>query len=340
MLRIKALKFSLICFLAGLFMISCLFSPAYPQVTHKKTEPLEKRVSELEKELARLKKEIDFYNLTQLPDYLILCEKRIPLKRDDVRERFEREMLQFLENKGLLVILIKRYFKYYNLINDEIKKFGLPPDLIFLVIAESYLNPRALSKAEAAGLWQFIKETGKKEGLFINDHLDERYNIKKATRSALMHLKKLNEEFNDWFIAIAAYNAGAARLREAIANQDTRDFFDLFLPEETERYIFRIISLKEIILNRERYGIMIDEKSLYKPFVLKEVMIETDRETHISIFAKAMGVSFKAFRDINLHLRRYRLPKGVYLINVPADKYDVFMKNIKDYTYISILREK
>jgi len=316
-----------------------MFSCVYPQVIHKKTETLEKRVVELEKELARLKKEIDFYN-TNLPEHLTLCEKTIPLKRDDIRERFEREMFQLLENKGLMVILIKRYFKYYNVINDEIKRFGLPSDLIFLVLAESYLNPRALSKAEAAGLWQFIKETGKKEGLFINDHIDERYNIKKATRSALKHLKKLNEEFNDWFIAMAAYNAGAARLRDAISNQDTRDFFDLFLPEETERYIFRIISLKEIILNREKYGIRVEEKSLYTPVVLKEVMIDVEKETHISVLAKAMDVSFKVFRDVNLHLRRYRLPKGVYTINVLGDKYSAFMKNIKDYPYVRVLSEK
>lgn len=338
MLSLKILRYCLFCFLTAFFMNLCIFSCVYPQ--YKKTEALERRVGELEKELARLKKEVDFYNLTNLPEHLTLCEKKISLKRDDLRERFEREMLQFLENKGLLVILIKRYFKYYNVINDEIKKFGLPSDLIFLVLAESYLNPRALSKAEAAGLWQFIKETGKKEGLFINDHIDERYNIKKSTRSALMHLKKLNEEFNDWFITMAAYNAGAARLREAISNQGTRDFFDLFLPEEAERYIFRIISLKEIVLNREKYGIRIDENSLYKPVILKEIMIEIEKETHISVFAKAMDVSFKVFRDANLHLRRYRLPKGVYTINVLGDKYSVFMKNIKEYPHICILREK
>lgn len=327
-------------FICLIFLLLGVISTAFTQTIQKKPEPLEKRVTELEKEVARLKREMEFYDLSHLPEHLILCEKKIPLTRVDIRERFEREMLQFLENKGLLVILIKRYFKYYNLINEEIKKFGLPQDLIFLVIAESYLNPRALSKAEAAGLWQFIKETGKKEGLFINDHIDERYNIKKATRSALTHLKKLNEEFNDWFIAMAAYNAGVARVREAISNQETKDFFDLFLPEETERYIFRIISIKEIILNREKYGIKIDDRSLYKQVALKEVVMEIDKDIHISVFAKAMELSFKAFRDYNLHLRRYRLPKGVYTINVPVEKYDVFVKNIKNHQNIGILREK
>ncbi len=321
-------------------VLSCCIGDLYAQVSMKRGDTIEKRLSELEKEVSRLKKEVDFYDLSHLPDHLILCDKKIPLNRDDVRERFEREMLQFLENRGLLTILIKRYFKYQGLINEETKKQSLPNDLIFLVITESYLNPRALSKANAAGMWQFIKETGKREGLYIDESIDERYNIKRATKAGLTHLKKLNEEFNDWFIAMAAYNAGAARLREAIANQNTKDFFDLFLPEETERYIFRIISLKEAILNRERYGIKIDEKSLYKQVSLREVIIETSREIHISTLSESMSLPFKIFRDYNLHMRRYRLPKGIYSVNVPSEKVSLFLKNMNNYPYIKVLREK
>ena len=217
---------------------------------------------------------------------------------------------------------------------------SLPSDLIYVAVTESYLLPRAVSKANAAGMWQFMKETGKKEGLYINEHVDERYNIKKATKSALMHLKKLHEQFGDWFIAMAAYNAGAGRLREAMENQGTRDFFELYLPEETERYIFRILSLKEIVLNKERYGLNLSEKDLYKPILIHEVLLETDREIHTSILAKCMDVPYKIFRDYNLHIRKYRLPKGVYSINVPYDKQEIFLKKLKNYTYISVNREK
>jgi len=326
--------------IATSLILSCYIEDLYAQTSQRRGDTIDKRLSELEKEVARLKKEVDFYDLSNLPDNLILCDKKVPLNRDDIRERFEREMLQFLENKGLLTILIKRYFKYQGLINEEIKRQSLPGDLIFLVITESYLNPRALSKANAAGMWQFIKETGKREGLYIDESIDERYNIKRATKAGLTHLKKLNEEFNDWFIAMAAYNAGAARLREAIANQNTKDFFDLFLPEETERYIFRIISLKEAILNRERYGIRIDEKSLYKQVALREVIIETSREIHIAVLSESMDLPFKIFRDYNLHMRRYRLPKGIYSVNVPSDKVSPFIKNVSNYPYIKVLREK
>ncbi len=320
-----------------LFCISAL--PVTAQVSQKKGLTVEKRVSDLEAEVARLKKEVEIYNVDGLPDVLMLCDKKILLSRSDIRERFEREFFQFLENKGLMTIVIKRYFKYSNMINEETQKTGLPSDLIFLVITESYLNPRALSRANAAGMWQFIKETGKREGLFINDNIDERFNMKKATRSALAHLKRLNGEFGDWLIAMAAYNAGAGRLREAIENQGTRDFFELYLPEETERYIFRILSLKEIILNRDRYGFNIVDKDLYKPLNVYEVRIETDREVHASNIAKCMDVSYKTFKDYNLQIRKYRLPKGTYYINVPYEKKEIFLKRLKNYPHISIIGE-
>jgi hypothetical protein len=133
-------------------------------------------------------------------------------------------------------------------------------------------------------LWQFIKETGKREGLYVTDYIDDRYNVKKATRSGLTHLKRLNNEFGDWLLAMAAYNSGPGRVREAINNQDTTDFFQMFLPEETERYIFRILAIKEIITERERFGIYVDERTLYKPVQIAEVTVELDQETHVSTF--------------------------------------------------------
>jgi membrane-bound lytic murein transglycosylase D len=327
-----------IVFAMGIF-IACLPSKADAQTALKKAPSLEKRVSDLEREVVRLRNETDIYTLEYLPDPFVLCDKKIPLQKDDVRERFEREFFQFLENKGLMTVLVKRYLMYYQLINAEIQRMGLSPDLIYLVINESYLNPRALSRANAAGLWQFIKETGKREGLFVNDHIDERYNIRKATRSALTHLKRLHGEFGDWFIAMAAYNAGAARLREAMENQESRDFFELYLADETERYIFRIAALKEIITNRDRFGIYIDEKALYKPVVLSEITVELDHETHVNVFAKCMEVPYRTFRHANVHLRRYRLPKGTYSINVPTEKKETFLRKLKNYPYVTVVAE-
>lgn len=302
---------------------------AQPSVEKKRTE-------DVEKDVLRLNKQVNMYNLDALPDFLTLCDKKVPIFREDIRERFEREFFLLLEHKGLLTTVAKRYFKYLPLISEEIQKQSLPADLVFLAVAESYLYPRSVSTASAGGMWQFIKETGRREGLEINDDIDERYNVRKSTQSALSHLKKLNGEFNDWFLAMAAYNAGAGRLREAVENQNTRDFFDMLLPEETERYLFRIIVLKEIISNRERYGITIKEKELYKPVMLAEVTLETDREIHSNMLAQAMEVSYRTFRMHNLQIRKYKMPRGIYHISVPAEKKDVFLKHMKDYSYITV----
>jgi len=310
------------------------------QTIQKKGNNLEKRVIELETEVTRLKKMTNIYSLDGLPETLILCDKKIPIFSDNIRERFEREFFQLLEDRGLLTLIVKRYFKYQSMINLETQKMSLPTDLIYLVITESYLNPRAVSRASAAGLWQFMKETGKGEGLQIDDYVDERYNIKKATKSALTYLKKMNSDFGDWLLAMAAYNGGPGRVKDAIENQNTKDFFELFLPQETERYIFRIMALKEIVLNREAYGIKIDDKDLYKPIIINEIIIETGKDVHVAILSKCMDEPFKIFRDNNLHLKKYRLPKGTYSINIPYEKKDIFLKNLKNYNYIKVVREK
>ena len=320
------------------FIVMVGFCPSAGAQTATKKAPAtaEKRLADVEKDILRIDREVNVFNLYALPDYLTLCDKKAPLVNEDVRERFERELYLFLQDRGNLTVVVKRYFKYLPMINEEIGKMGLPQDLIFLAIAESYLNPRASSSAGAAGMWQFIKETGKKEGLNINDNVDERYNMKRATRSGLAHLKRLYGEFNDWFIAMAAYNAGAARLREVLENQNSKDFFDLYLPEETERYVFRIIALKEIILHRDRYGIMIDESEFYRPVVLAEVNLDTSEELHTNVLAKAMEVSYRTFRIYNLHIKRYRLPKGSYRINVPVEKKEAFFKALRNCSYITV----
>lgn len=326
--------------LAGVFlMVLSIGDPVEAQLNNsKKTVSLEKKVSDLEQEVAVLRAMVDFAHLERHPESLVLCDKKVSLAQDELRERFEREHFQFLENRGLMTILVKRYFKYAGLINAEIQQMALPGDLIYLALTESYLNPRVVSKAQAGGLWQFMKETGKREGLSINDHVDERYNVKRSTRAALTHLRRLHGELGDWFLAMAAYNCGLGRVKEAVENQGTRDFVDLYLPEETERYVFRILALKDIITNRERYGIAIKEKELYKPVMITEVTIETSAETPVLTLARCADLSYKSFRDINIHLRKYRLPKGVYTINIPYEKRDVFLGKVKTSPGIALVR--
>jgi membrane-bound lytic murein transglycosylase D len=311
-------------------------SYAQPDNVQRKPQPPDKRISDLEKEIAGLQRDIGFLKVPPVPELITLCNKPIPLTAEDVRERFEREFFQMLEDRGLMTILVKRYAKFAPIISEEIHKVNLPLDLIFLALTESYLNPRVVSKANASGMWQFIKETGKREGLNVNDTVDERYSIARSTRSALSYLRKLHDEFGDWFLAMAAYNAGEGRIREATTNQDTRDFFELYLPEETDRYIYRIAAIKEIVANPKKYGLTIDQKDFYKPFIITEFTLEVKRDIHTVVLAQAMDVSYKTFRELNLHLRKYTLPKGFYYLCVPAEKKDTFLRRLKENQSLAI----
>ena len=279
--------------------------------------------------MASLKMEIGYLKMAPVPGQLSLCDKPIPLSNEDVREAFEREFYQFLENRGLLTILVKRYGKFLAVVSEEIESRNMPPDLIYLAIAESYLNPRAVSSASAGGLWQFIKDTGKREGLFINDEIDERYSVTRSTKSALGYLGKLHAEFGDWLVAMAGYNAGEKRVREVIANQNTRDFFEMFLPQETERYVYRIAALKEILANPHKYGLPLDKEDYYRPYAVADVVISLERETHTAVLAEAMELPYRTFREYNLHIRKYRLPRGTYHLYIPVEKKEIFLRRIK-----------
>lgn len=324
---------------AALLLVTSPLLAAEPDTGSKKAESMEKRVADLEKEVAGLRKELGYLKMPAVPDQLTLCGQAIPLTNPDVREDFEREFYQFLENKGLLTILVKRYGKFLSVVSSELQRSDMPSDLIYLAIAESYLNPRAASTANAGGMWQFLKDTGKREGLFINDHIDERYTVTRSTRSALLYLRKLRGEFGDWFLSMAAYNAGEGRLREAIANQNTRDFFQLFLPQETDRYIFRIAAIKEIVGNPKKYGLPIDKSDYYRPYAVSELTIECDREIHTAVLAEAMDLPYKIFREYNLQIRKYKLPRGVYHLYIPVEKKEIFLKGIRVSPDVTVRKE-
>jgi len=341
--------------IVALFLASSLFAESdtavkrpLPQTPDKRVTDLEnkrvadpenKKITDLEKEVAGLKREMAFLKIASVPDIVSLCDKPIPLMDEDIREDFEREFYQFLEHRGQLTIWVKRYEKFFAVVSEEIERMKMPPDLIYLAIAESSLNPRVTSRANAGGLWQFIKDTGKREGLYVNDNIDERYTVTRSTRSALGYLKKLYDEFGDWFVAMAAYNCGENRVREAIANQNTRNYFELFLPEETDRSVYRIAAIKEILGNPRKYGLPIEKADYYRPYAVAEVTIDLDREIHTSVFAQAMDLSYKVFREYNLHIRKYKLPRGVYRLYVPIEKKETFLKNIKTSPGVILQKE-
>lgn len=184
----------------------------------------------------------------KLSENLNFAGERVPLENQNVRERMDRELLvnTYWQSNGLL--LLKRANKYFPILEPLLKKYGLPDDFKFLAVAESAFIDET-SSAGAAGMWHFMKETGIEYGLEINSNVDERYNIEKSTEVAAKYLKKSKEKLGSWTLAAAAYNAGNFGVSSRLEYQKVSNYYDVLLPNETERYVLRIIALKEVMTN-------------------------------------------------------------------------------------------
>lgn len=255
----------------------------------------------------------------KLPSDLNLAGERVPLEMSDIKERMDRELLvnTYWQSNGLL--LIKRAHKYFPILEPLLKKYGLPDDFKYLCVAESALIDET-SSAGAAGFWHFMRGTGREYGLEINKNVDERYHIEKSTKVAAEYLKKSKERFGSWTLAAAAYNAGNARIAKSLKTQQVTSYYDALLPDETERYIFRIIALKEVLSNPKKYGFIFDKSDLYTLPKTRTVKVDTVI-TNIANFAKNFGTNYKELKLHNPWLRQNRLnnkSRKLYEIKIPV----------------------
>ena len=254
----------------------------------------------------------------QLPANLNLAGERVPIEIPDVKERMDRELLvnTYWQSNGLL--LIKRANQYFPILEPLLKKYGLPDDFKFLALAESGLIDET-SSVGAAGMWHFMKTTGKEYGLEINKNVDERYHIEKSTKVAAEYLKKSKDRLGSWTLAAAAYNAGNYGVASRLETQQVDNYYDALLPDETERYIFRILALKEVITNPRKYGFVFDESDLYTLEKTREIEVDT-AITNIASFAKNYGLNYKEFKKYNPWLRENHLnnkSRKLYQIKIP-----------------------
>jgi membrane-bound lytic murein transglycosylase D len=255
----------------------------------------------------------------KLPSELDLAGERVPLEINDVKERMERELLvnTYWQSNGIL--LLKRANKYFPILEPLLKKYNLPDDFKFLALAESGFTDET-SSAGAAGIWHFMRATGKEYGLEINDNVDERYNIQKSTEVAAEYLIKAKENLGSWTLAAAAYNAGNYGVSKRLESQQVHNYYDAKLPNETERYVFRILALKEIISNPKKYGFIFDSEDLYTIEKTRTVKVDTVI-TNLTLFAKKFGMNYKELKIHNPWLREHRLNNKshkLYEIKVPA----------------------
>lgn len=262
------------------------------------------------------------------------CGERVPLEIQDVKERFEREILISAGDRAQALLWLKRSRRFLPHIEQELKQNGMPDDLKYIIVAESALKPNAVSNKGAVGYWQFISETGKNYGLEINGNKDERRNFFNSTQAALSYLKNLCTMLGSWTLAAAAYNMGEEGLLAEMHEQETVDFYRLYLPNETQRYIFRIIAIKLIMQNPAAYGFKLTDKDYYQPIAFDTITLECEKDIPIKLIAKAAKTSFKEIKDLNPEIRGYFLPKGNHSILVPkgaaegfSDRYQKLINN-------------
>ncbi|WP_299981192.1 lytic transglycosylase domain-containing protein [Desulfobacula sp.] len=255
------------------------------------------------------------------------CNIKIPLNRQDVKERLEKELLLALWDRPQVILWIKRAARFFPHVENTLKKHGLPLDLKYVPLIESALRPHATSSKNAVGYWQFLKSTGKQYGLRIDSKVDERRNIFKSTHAACKYLKDLEKQFGSYLLALSAYNMGEYRLKGEIKVQKTNDFFSLYLPLQTQRYIFKIVSAKLILENQQSYGFSLNKSDLYPLFTFDKVNLKSDFQIPIALIAQTADIPFKTIKDYNPELRGYYLGKGGNTILIPKGKANGFKES-------------
>ncbi len=267
---------------------------------------------------------INDYNVyaLQVPDDLNFAGEPMPLKNPDILERMDRELLvnTYWQSNGLL--MFKRAKKYFPIIEPILEKYNIPEDFKYLAVIESGLT-NAVSPAGARGVWQIMKATARENGLEVNDNVDERYHLEKATEVACKYLLKSKEELGSWTLAAAAYNAGNAGVSRRLKEQGVSDYYDLLLGEETGRYLFRIVALKEILSHPDKYGFNFRDKDLYTNVPTYKVEVNT-AISDFTEFAEEHGINYKILKLHNPWLREPHLNNKsgkLYTIDIPEKGY-------------------
>lgn len=253
----------------------------------------------------------------RLEQPMTFCGEAVPLEDPAVREQMEKELLLSLWDRDQAILWLKRSSRYLPVIEALLAKAGLPDDLKYIALAESALRPHVGSPKGAIGFWQFLPETGRRYGLTVNESIDQRRNLIASTNAAVMYFSELHKRFDSWSLAAAAFNMGEEGLQAEILAQGVNNFYRLYLPQETQRYLFRILSAKLILTQPERYGFHLQDKDYYPPIIFSTVELTVYEETSLRVVAQAAQTDFKRIKDLNPELRGHYLAAGTYTLAVP-----------------------
>jgi len=261
---------------------------------------------------------------------LTFCDERVPIEIRDIRERLEKELLLSLWDRPQVILWLKRSRRYLPYIEKMLKENNLPDDLKYIAIAESALRPHVSSKRGATGFWQFMRDTGRRYDLAINKHIDERRNLFASTQAAIRYFKDLYEKLGSWTLAAAAYNMGEEGVEVGILEQGSGDYYNLYLPIETQRFIFRILSVKLIFSNPGLYGFYLSEDDYYPPLEFDRIHLNAYQDIPIRIIARAAETHFKVIKDLNPEIRGHYLTTGSHTILIPKGSAKDFGSRFQD----------
>jgi membrane-bound lytic murein transglycosylase D len=258
----------------------------------------------------------------EIPKSLDFSGEVIPVQIPDISERMDRELLvnTYWQSNGLL--LFKRSYRYFPVIEPILKSYGIPDDFKYLALIESGLQ-NVTSPAGAMGFWQIMKSTGKEYGLEINTNVDERYHLELSTHVACRYFLKAKEKFGNWTLTAAAYNAGIRGITNQLEKQNVSEYYDLLLGEETGRYVFRAVALKEIFAHPNKYGFNFTANDLYAPIPTSKIKVDT-AVTDFVQFAAKFGLNYKQLKIHNPWLREGFLnnkSRKLYTLDIPQKEY-------------------
>lgn len=262
-----------------------------------------------------------------LPDKAEFAGEEAPLGLYYVREGLDRELMVNAYWHSSTLLMLKKSNRYFHIIIPILRKYNIPEDFKYLALIESGLS-NIQSQAGAAGFWQIVPATAKHFGLEITDQVDERYHLEKATEAACKLIRGSYNKYGSWTLAAAAYNVGEGRISKELERQNASNYYDLYLPEETMRYVYRIIALKLLYEHPTEYGYYIRKKDLYPPIPTYTVSVDSSIN-NLPVFAKSMKINYRLLKEFNPWLRSDKLVNAghkKYEITIPRKGFEDFDK--------------
>ncbi|MEJ7680636.1 MAG: lytic transglycosylase domain-containing protein [Segetibacter sp.] len=258
--------------------------------------------------------------LPKVPDQMSFAGEQVPLDRREVNEAFDRELIYNYSNPGHISYILKLSKRFFPIIEERLKENGVPDDFKYLCVAESNLQ-NIISRVGATGFWQFMSYTGPGYNLEINNNVDDRYHISKSTDAACMYLKQAYAKFGNWTAAAASYNCGQGGYNQQATFQQTNYYYDLQLPDETNKYVYRILTFKYLMSNTKEMGYMVNDENGYQPYNTRSVNISATIP-NLARWALYNKTTYKMLKLLNPWMRGKSLivKRGKsYMVKLPAD---------------------